>query len=68
MARDKARSTKDILKSLKQMLPSKNPKIYLDNTDPNTFEFLLHGYARYFKRLLLRQPQEELVMSRNDGN
>jgi phytanoyl-CoA hydroxylase len=67
IARDKARGHIDILRYLRRMKSTNNPKIFFDDADPITAEFLLHGYARYFKRKLFRQKQDELVMTRVDG-
>lgn len=66
-ARDKARDVSQTKKYMANMIATKNPHIFLDNTDPNTFQFIVHGYLRYFKRKLFRQQQDELSMSRTDG-
>lgn len=66
-ARDKARSVTHTKRYMANMIPTNNPHIFLDNTDPNTFEFIAHGYLRYFKRKIFRQQQDESSMSRTDG-
>jgi phytanoyl-CoA hydroxylase len=66
-ARDKSRGVVYTKKYMKNMITTNNPHIFLDNTDPNTFQFITHGYLRYLKRKIFGQEQEELSMSRTDG-
>jgi phytanoyl-CoA hydroxylase len=64
-ARDKARTLSDIMKYMNSLIPTKNSKLLLDNTDPSISHIKINFLKFYIKQIFNLYRPQRMEMSRD---